>query len=57
MIYWTEVDYEEQQRRLAHAKKYADLFLETDNLTIQEVINHALAFIKKGNSWFSNAYF
>jgi cytidylate kinase len=46
---WTERDYNEQQRRLAHAREYADLLIDTDRLSIQEVLDQALAFIKKVN--------
>ena len=45
MIHWTEADYEEQQRRLSHALAHADLILETDNLSIQDVLEKTLAFI------------
>ena len=44
---WTEAEYKEQQRRLAHAREYADLFIETDNLTIQEVLDQVLDFLKR----------
>ena len=47
MIYWAEADYEEQQRRLSHALAHADLLLETDTLSIQDVIGQTLAFIGK----------
>jgi hypothetical protein len=44
---WSEAEYNEQQRRLAHAHENADLLIETDDLSIQEVCDRALAFIKK----------
>lgn len=47
MIHWTESDYSEQQRRLAHAKKHADLIIDTDTLNIQAVLELTLTFIKK----------
>ncbi len=50
MVHWAETDYNEQQRRLAHAREYADLFIDTDNLSIQEVLDQVLAFIKKTTS-------
>ena len=50
MIHWTEAEYNEQQRRLAHAREHADLIIDTDNLSIQEVLEQALAFIKKVTS-------
>lgn len=43
---WTEAEYNEQQRRLAHAREYADLLLDTDNLNIDEVREQVLAFIR-----------
>jgi deoxyadenosine/deoxycytidine kinase len=50
MIHWTEADYNEQQRRLAHAQEFADLIIETDNLNIQEVLEQATTFIKNATS-------
>jgi len=43
---WTEADYNEQQRRLSHAREHADLYLETDNFAIKEVLEQVLAFIE-----------
>jgi cytidylate kinase len=43
---WTEADYNEQQRRLSHARKHADLCLDTDNLGIKEVLEQVLAFVR-----------
>ena len=45
MIHWTEADYVEQQRRLEHALAQADLVLDTDNLSIQDVVEQTLSFI------------
>ncbi len=42
---WTQADYDEQQRRLSHAREHADLFLETDALSAEEVLARVLAFI------------
>ncbi|RME88996.1 MAG: hypothetical protein D6770_05595 [Anaerolineae bacterium] len=42
---WTEAEYREQQRRLEHARQHADLYLETDNLSIQEVLQRVLSFL------------
>ena len=42
---WTESDYVEQQRRLSHAREHADLYLDTDNLSVKEVLEQVLAFI------------
>ena len=45
MIHWAEADYQEQQRRLSHALAHADLLLETDTMSIQDVLEQTLAFI------------
>jgi len=47
MIHWTEADYNEQQRRLSHAREHADLFIDTDSLSINEVLDQVLAFVDK----------
>jgi guanylate kinase len=43
---WSEAEYAEQQRRLAHARQHADLYLETDTLKIEEVLERVLAFLE-----------
>ena len=45
---WTEDEYQEQLRRLSHARQHADYFLDTDNLSIQEVKERVLTFLQKG---------
>jgi len=35
---WTEQEYEEQLRRLSHAYAHADLRVDTDRLTVEEVL-------------------
>jgi cytidylate kinase len=47
MIHWTQAAFDEQQRRLEHALEHADLVLDTDNLSINEVREQVLAFIEK----------
>ncbi|WKZ49982.1 MAG: hypothetical protein QY329_11020 [Anaerolineales bacterium] len=42
---WSEADYAEQQRRLAHALARADLIVDTDSLTPGEVAARALDFL------------
>jgi deoxyadenosine/deoxycytidine kinase len=49
LLFWTEADYDEQQRRLAHAYENADLIIETDDLSIQEVLDQAVDFIEKAS--------
>lgn len=43
---WTEADYDEQQRRLAHAREHADLLIETDALTPEQVRQRVLEFLQ-----------
>jgi hypothetical protein len=43
---WQEKDYQEQQRRLAHAHEHAHLIIETDRLTPGQVLQQALAFLE-----------
>ncbi len=45
---WSEEEYQEQQRRLAHARAHADLIIETDLLSIEEVLQTALRFLAGG---------
>jgi cytidylate kinase len=42
---WQEKDYDEELRRLAHARDHADLSIETDNLTPEQVLEKALDFL------------
>lgn len=44
---WTEADFNQQQGRLAHAREHADLYLQTDELGIEEVRERVLAFVKE----------
>ena len=44
---WTEADFEEQGRRLAHARQHADLIIVTTELTIDEVLASALEFLRQ----------
>lgn len=44
---WNESEYAEQQRRLAHAFEHADLIVDTDPLTPQEVAQRVLDFLEK----------
>jgi cytidylate kinase len=43
---WTEADFAEQQRRLAHAREHADFYLDTDNLAVDEVLERVLTFVR-----------
>ncbi len=42
---WTEAEFQEQLRRLEHARANADLLIDTDPLGIEEVLQTALNFI------------
>ena len=46
---WTSAEYTEQQRRLSHARQHADLYLDTNLMTIHEVCDAALAYINSFN--------
>jgi len=39
---WTEDDFSEQLRRLAHAREHCDIFIDTTDLTEDEVASKAL---------------
>ncbi|MGC8873519.1 MAG: AAA family ATPase [Chloroflexia bacterium] len=45
---WTSEMVAEQHRRLADARKYCDLYLPTDNLGEEEVLERVLAFLREG---------
>lgn len=44
---WLPSDYEEQQRRLSHAREHAHIIIETDPLNADEVLAQALDYLKK----------
>ena len=44
---WTEADWLEQQRRLKHAREHADLYIDTDGLSIEQVLTIVIAFVEK----------
>ena len=44
---WTEADWAEQQRRLSHAREHADLYINTDDLSIERVLEIVVAFVGK----------
>ena len=43
---WTEAEWQEQQRRLRHAREHADLYLDTDALDAQEVLSEVVDFLR-----------
>ncbi|HEX9972960.1 MAG TPA: hypothetical protein VGD14_12895 [bacterium] len=44
---WTLKEYQEQRRRLAHARQHADLVIETDPYTPAEILLKVLTLIKE----------
>ncbi|HNB52869.1 MAG TPA: hypothetical protein PK530_13050 [Anaerolineales bacterium] len=40
-----EADYLEQRRRLNHAREHADIYIQTDSLTPDEVLAQVLAYL------------
>lgn len=44
---WKYSDFEEQQKRLTHARQHADLIVITDELSIAEILNTVLDFLIK----------
>ena len=43
---WSRSDYDEQQRRLAHAKDHCDLLVETDELSESAVLDEVLVALR-----------
>jgi deoxyadenosine/deoxycytidine kinase len=44
---WSEAEYLEEVRRLSHARQHADLFIDTNPLSPQEVLAEAVSFLDK----------
>ena len=47
---WREKDYREELRRLAHARDHANIFIDTDDVTPDAILQKALDFLKKIDS-------
>lgn len=43
---WTVEEYQEQQRRLAHAHQHANYYLQTDQLSAEQVAEKVSAFLR-----------
>lgn len=43
---WSEADWAEQQRRLAHAREHADFYIDTDGLSAEQVLEKVTAFLE-----------
>lgn len=44
---WKVSDFEEQQKRLAHARLHADLMVNTDDLSINKILKIVLDFLNE----------
>ena len=44
---WIPADHEEQLRRLSHAREHADLIIDTDSLSAEDVCAQALVYLRK----------
>jgi deoxyadenosine/deoxycytidine kinase len=44
---WTIKEYQEQLRRLSHARLHADLYIQTDTLTPEDVIKQVLIVLRE----------
>ena len=47
---WLERDYEEQLRRLSHAREHADIMIDTDNLTPNQILQIVLDYLRASPS-------
>ena len=47
LLDWRLLDFEDQQKRLKHAREHAHLILNTDNLSIADVLQEVISFINK----------
>ncbi|HWQ05561.1 MAG TPA: hypothetical protein VN452_09425 [Longilinea sp.] len=41
---WSEAEYQEQHRRLAHARQHANLYIFTDGLTPAQVVEQIISY-------------
>jgi ATPase subunit of ABC transporter with duplicated ATPase domains len=46
---WTEAEYAEQHYRLRDARQHADLYVDTNDLSADQVLKRVLAFLEIGN--------
>jgi hypothetical protein len=44
---WREADYAEQLHRLRHARVHADLFIDTESISPQQVVSEVLGFLER----------
>lgn len=46
-LVWRKQDHDEQLRRLAHARQHANVVIDTDDLTPEQVLQKALEYLKE----------
>ncbi len=46
---WQKEDHDEQLRRLSHAHQHANLSIDTDDLTPEQVLQKVLDYLKETN--------
>lgn len=46
---WQKKDHDEQLRRLDHARRHANLLIDTDDLTPEQVLQKVLDYLKEIN--------
>jgi cytidylate kinase len=44
---WQKSDHDEQYRRLAHARRHAQVVIDTDNLSPEQVLQKALEYLQR----------
>ncbi len=44
---WTEAEYDEQLHRLRHAREFADIYIDTDQLSPAAVLERVLTYIRE----------
>ena len=44
---WTVAEYQEQHRRLSHARQHADLYIFTDTMTPEDVVKQVLIALRE----------
>jgi cytidylate kinase len=44
---WQKKDHDEQLRRLDHARQHANLLIDTDRLTVEQVLQQVLNYLKE----------
>jgi hypothetical protein len=47
---WQKGDHDEQLHRLEHARQHANLLIDTDDLTPEQVLQKALVYLEEINS-------